>query len=138
MGIFSNAQGQLTLQYVVKSGRTLNSFKTIYLVVLVTCKNEEDPIKNQNTRKLTSLKLDFFRHSRAAYSQVGSGIPPKFKLVQAFIIVLITLKNKKDPIKNEGSRVLQDFSHYKSGFFSNAQGQLNPQSLVNLCRNSSK
>ena len=52
-----------------------------YIVALVTCKNEEDSIKTQSTRELTSLKLDFFRHSRAANSEVGSGIPPKFKLV---------------------------------------------------------
>ena len=52
----------------------------------------------------------FFQTSRAAISEVGSGIPPKFKLVQAFMIVLITCKNKKDSIKNEGSRVLTRFS----------------------------
>ena len=81
-----------------------------YIVVLVTCKNEEDPIKNQSTRELTSLQLDFFRRSRAANSEVGSGIQPKFKLVEAFMIVHITCKNKIDPIKNEGSRVLTRFS----------------------------
>ena len=81
-----------------------------YIVVLVTCKNEEAPIKNQSTRELTSLLLDFFRHSRVAYSEVGRGISPKFKFVQACMIVLITCKNKKDPIKNEGSRVLTRFS----------------------------
>ena len=53
-----------------------------YRVVLVTCKNEEDPIKNEGTRELTSLQLDFFRRSRAANSEVGSGFPPKFKLVK--------------------------------------------------------
>ena len=109
MGIYSNAKGQLTPQYVVKSGQNLNSFKTL-LVVLVTCKNEEDPIKNQSTRELTSLQLDFFRRSRAADSEIGCGIPPKFKIVQAFMIVLIICKNKKDPIKNDGSRVLTRFS----------------------------
>ena len=40
--------------------------------------------------------------------------------------VLLTCKNEKDPIKNEGTRVLTrlyiDFSH--------AQGQLAPQSMV--------
>ena len=93
MGFFSNAQGQLTPQYVVKSG------------------NEEDSIKSQSTRELLNkLIVRFFRSSRAANSEVGSGIPPKFKLVQAFMIVLITCKNKKNPIKNEGSRVLTRFS----------------------------
>ena len=37
------------------------NFKLIrdYLVVLVTCKNEEDPIKNEGSRMLTSLLFDF-------------------------------------------------------------------------------
>ena len=29
------------------------------MVVLVTCKNEEDPIKNEGARVLTSLLFDF-------------------------------------------------------------------------------
>ena len=37
------------------------NFKLIrdYIVVLVTCKNEEDPIKNEGARVLTSLLFDF-------------------------------------------------------------------------------
>ena len=41
----------------------------------------------------------FFRCSTAANSEVSGGIPPKFELIQAFIVVLITCKNE-DPIKN--------------------------------------
>ena len=56
---------------------------------------------------LTSLLFDFFfRRSRAANSEVSGGILPKFKLIQAFIVVLVTCKNEEDPIKNEGARVL--------------------------------
>ena len=57
---------------------------------------------------------------------------PKFEIVQAFMYVLITCKNKEDPIKNEGARVFTlDFSHYKSmGIFPDAKGQLTPQSTV--------
>ena len=29
------------------------------MVVLVTCKNEEDPIKNEGTRVVTTLFIDF-------------------------------------------------------------------------------
>ena len=39
----------------------------------------------------------FFRRSRAANSEVGSGILPKFKLIQAFIVVLVTCTNEEDP-----------------------------------------
>ena len=52
----------------------------------------------------------FFQHSRAAKSEVSCGIPPKFELIQAFMIVLVTFKNEEDPIKNEGCRVLARFS----------------------------
>ena len=45
-----------------------------------------------------------------ANSEVSGGIPPKFELIQAFIVVLFTFKNEKDPIKNKGSRVLTRFS----------------------------
>ena len=72
--------------------------------------------------------MTFFRRSRAANSEVSGGILPKFKLIQAFIVALVTCKNEEDPIKNEGARVL---TRYKSmGIFSDAQGQLTPQSLV--------
>ena len=128
---------------------------------------------------------DFSRRSRAANSAVLGRIWLKFELVQDIMVVLLTCKNKEDPIKNEGARVFttlyidfsdtqgqitlesvvvssrnwnssklscmsllpsemkmihtkmkelecsQDFSHYKSmGIFPDAQGQLTPQSLV--------
>ena len=107
------------------------------MVVLLTCKNEEDSIKNESVRVLTRLYVIFFRRSRAAKSEVSGGILPKFELIQDFIVRLHTCKNKEDPIKNEDSRVLTRFPHYKSmGLFSNARGQLTPQSVVKPGRNS--
>ena len=49
---FSDAQGQLTQQSVVENSK----FKLIhaFMVVLVTC-NEEDPIKNEGARVLTTF-----------------------------------------------------------------------------------
>ena len=41
---FSNTQGQITLQSEVGSGRNSNSFEILIVVILVTCKNEEDPV----------------------------------------------------------------------------------------------
>ena len=46
MGIFPDAQGQLTPQSKVWSAQFSNSIPD-FMVVLVTCKNEEDPIKNK-------------------------------------------------------------------------------------------
>ena len=74
--------------------------------VLVTCKDEEDPIINEGARVLTRLNDVFFKHSRATNSEVSGGILAKYELIQAFIVVLVTCKNEEDPIKNEGARVL--------------------------------
>ena len=45
MGIFPDAQGQLTPQSLVQSDRISISFEMFNMVVLITCKNKEDPIK---------------------------------------------------------------------------------------------
>ena len=50
MGIFSDAKGQLTPQSKVGSD---------FMVILVTCKNEEDPINNEGARVATMLYVDF-------------------------------------------------------------------------------
>ena len=103
--------------------------------VRVACKNEEDPIKNEGARVVTTLFIDFFRRSRAANSEVSDGILPKFKLSQAFMVGLVTCKNEEDPPKNEGTRVVTTFSYYKfMGIFPDAQGQLTHKSLVRSCR----
>ena len=94
------------------------------MVVLVTCKHEEDLLKNEGARVLTRLyDVFFFRRSRANNSEVSGRILPKFKLIQAFIVVLITCKNEEDPIKNEGARVLTSFPDFKSmGIFQPLKG----------------
>ena len=74
----------------------------------------------------------FFRRSRATNSEASSGILPKFKLIQAFIDVLVTCKYEEDPIKNEDARVLTRLYDV----FSDAQGQLTPKSVAEFCPNS--
>ena len=49
MGIFPDAQGQLTSQSLVRD----------VMDVLVTCKYEEDPIKNEGPRVVTTLYSNF-------------------------------------------------------------------------------
>ena len=91
-------------------------------------KKIQSEMKALSSRVLTRLYVVFFRRSRAAYTEVSGGSLPKFKLIQTFMVVLVTCKNEEDPIKNEGPRVLKRFPHYKSmGFFSNAQEQLTPK-----------
>ena len=58
MRIFPDAQGQLTPQSKVSSARFLNSIRD-FMVVLVTCKNEEDPIKNEGVKVVTTLSIYF-------------------------------------------------------------------------------
>ena len=50
----------------------------------------------------------------AAYSIIGDGILMGFKLIQAFIVVLLIFKNEYDLFKNESTRVVTTFLHYKS------------------------
>ena len=77
--------------------------------LLVACKNEEDPIKNEGARVVTTLFINFFWRSRAANSEVSDGILLKFKLIQALIVILIVCKNEEDPFKIESTKVLTIF-----------------------------
>ena len=103
MGIFSKAQGRLTGNW--PKLECVGDF----MVVPLTCMNQEDPIKNEGARVLTRLYF-FSRRSRAANSKVSGGILPKFELIKAYMAVLVTCKNEEDPIKNEGSIVVTRFS----------------------------
>ena len=74
------------------------------MVVLVTCKNEEDPFKNEGTRVVTTFPLLYVyrglsRRSKAANSTVRSPIYSQFELILAAMVVLVTYKNEEDPIK---------------------------------------
>ena len=57
MQIFYDAQGKLTPQS--KVGSTLIKLIQAFMVVLVTCKNEEDPIKKEGARVVTTLFIIF-------------------------------------------------------------------------------
>ena len=54
MGIFPDAQGQLTLQSTVRVVKFHN-----FMVVVLTCKNGEDPIKNRGAKVFTTLYINF-------------------------------------------------------------------------------
>ena len=118
-GIFPDAQGQLTLQSTVRSGQISN-----FVVVLLTCKNEEDPIKNRGARVFSdvqgqiTLKLVVIsgRNWNSSKLSCMSSLPARMRLIKS---------------KTKELECSQDFAHYKSmGIFPDAQGQLTPQSLV--------
>ena len=77
------------------------------MVVLITCKKVEDPIKHEGARVLTTLYIDFSDAlTRAGNSIVSGLIWFKFKLIEAFKRVLVSCKNEEVPIKNGGTRVV--------------------------------
>ena len=99
------------------SGRIWPNFELIQALihVLITCKYENNQIKNSGENMMTSfspLKVygDFSRRSRAANSAVLGPIWPNFELVRDLIDVLVTCKYEEDPIKNKGARVDTTFS----------------------------
>ena len=94
MLIFFGAEGQIT---PIFSGGILQKFKLIqgFMDVLVNCKNEEDPMKNEFVGVATTflpLKVygNFSIRSRAANSAAFGPICPQFELCPGFIVVLVT------------------------------------------------
>ena len=54
MGIFQDAQGQLTHKSLVRSCQISNQFMIQdFMVALVTCKNKEESFKNEGARVVT-------------------------------------------------------------------------------------
>ena len=99
--------------------------------VLVTCKYEEDPIKNEGARVVTTLYSNFSdaqgqitlvlvsvsgRNLNSSNFSCMSSLPARMWMIDS---------------KMKELECSQDFSHYTSmGIFPDAQGQLTPQSLV--------
>ena len=129
MGIFTDAQGQLTPQSLVRSGRISNSSEMLWLSLLpASMKKIRSKMKALEwTQHYTAI----FRRARADNSGVGVGIWPKFELIQALCMSSLPARMRMIDSKMKELEWSQDFSHYKSmGIFQDAQRQLTPQSLV--------
>ena len=102
--------------------------------VIVTCKYEKEWMKNSREK----VETPFFPIITISVTMETSGwIWPNFKLIQALMYVIITCKYEKDPTKNSREKVETSFSHYKPmGIFSDVQGQLTPQLVVQSGRDS--
>ena len=74
--------------------------------LLVTCKNEEDPIKNEGSRVVTTLFINFSDAQGQLTPKSVMESCQKFKPIQAFTVGLVFCKNEEDPFKNEGTRVV--------------------------------
>ena len=107
------------------------------MVFLITCKNEEEPIKNEGARVFTTLYINFSdaqgqitlklvvvsgRNLNSSKLSCMSSLPARMRMIESKIKEL---------------ECSQDFPHCKSiGIFPDAQGQLTPQSLVGSGPNS--
>ena len=92
--------------------------------LLVACKNEKDPIKNEGPRVFTKLFINF--------SDAQGQLTPKSVMES-----LLYARMKKIHPKMKVLEWSQHFSHYKSmGIFPDTQGQLTHKSLAQSCRNS--
>ena len=124
-------------------GQIWSNFELVqdFMVVLLTCKNEEDPIKNRGARVFTTLYRNF--------SDVQGQITLELLVVSgrnlnSSKLLCMSSLHARMRFFNSKMKELecsQDLSHYKSmGIFPVAQGQLTPQSLVRSDRisNSSK
>ena len=109
------------------------SFETVqnFMVVPLTCKNEEDPIENRGARVIPTLYINFsdVQGQITLVLVVVSGR----KLNSSKLSCMSSLPARMRLIKSKMKELdcSQDFSHYKSmGICPDAQGQLTPQSLV--------
>ena len=98
---------------------------------LVTCKYEEDPIKNRGARVFTTLYVKFLdvQGQITLESVVVSGRnlnSSKFLCMSSLPARMRVIESKMKELECS-----HDFSRYKSmGIFPDAQAQLTPQSLV--------
>ena len=127
---FSNIHGQLTPLSRVESGSNSNSSKILWLSLLL-------PRMKKIRSKLKALKwpqykILIFQTLKAANSAVRGRIWPKFELMRAIVVILVTCKNEEVPLKNKDARVATT----QNIDFSNTKGQLTPQSEVGSGRNS--
>ena len=103
--------------------------------LLVACKNEEDPIKNEGARVVTTLFINF--------SDAQGQLTPKSVMESCrnsnsskhLWLVLLSARIKKIHPKMKALEWSQHFSHYKPmGIFADAQGQVTHKSLVGSCQ----
>ena len=99
--------------------------------VLVTCKYEKFPIKNEGARVDTTLYRNFSDAQGQITLVLVSVSGRNSNLSKLSCMSLLPARMKMIKSKMKELEWSQDFSHYKSmGSFQNAQGQLTPQSLV--------
>ena len=105
MGIFPDAQGQLTPQSLVRSGLISNSSEILWMSSLPA-----NMKKIRSKMKALEWTQHFPLYNCIVAMETSGRIWPNFKLIQALIHVLITCKYEKNLIKNSGENVMISFS----------------------------
>ena len=99
--------------------------------VLVTCKYEEDQIKNEGARVDTTLYSNFSDAQGQITLVLVSVSGRNLSSSKLSCMSLLPARMRLIDSKMKELECSQGFSHYKSmGIFPDAQGQLTPQSLV--------
>ena len=99
--------------------------------VLITCKYEEDPIKNEGARVDTTLYSNFSDAQEQITLVLVSVSGRNLNSSKLSCMSLLPARMRMIDSKMKELECSQDFSHYKSmGIFPEAQGQLTQQSLV--------
>ena len=104
---------------------------------LVACKNEQDPIKNEGARVVTTLFIYFSDAQGQLTLKSVMESCRNSNSSELLWLGLLSARMKKIHAKMKVLEWSQHFSHYKSmGIFPDAQGQLTHKSMVKSCRNS--
>ena len=99
--------------------------------VLVTCKYEEDLIKNEGPRVVTTLYSNFSDAQGQITLVLVSVSGRNFNSYKLSCMSSLPARMRMINSKMKELECSQDFSHYKSmGIFPDSQGQPTPQSLV--------
>ena len=103
----------------------------VFMHVLLTCKNEVDPIKNEGARVVTTLYINISDAQGQITLVLVMVSGRNFNSSKLSCMSLLPARMRMIKSNMKELECSQDFSHYKSmGIFPDAQGQLTPQSLV--------
>ena len=107
------------------------------MVVLLTCKNKEDSIKNEGARVFTKIFIDF--SDAQGWITLESVVVSGGNLNSSKLLCMSSLPARMRMIESKLKELewSQDVSQYKAmGIFPDAQGQLTLQSLIESGPNS--
>ena len=130
LGIFPDAQGQLTPQSLFRSGRISNSSEILWMSSL-PASMKKIRFTNRGARVFTTLYV-YFSDAQGQITLETVVISGR-NLNSSKLLCMSSLPGRMRMIESKMKELecSQDYSHYKSiGILPEAQGQLTPQSLV--------